>query len=288
MYSKLPSSLKESSKEIAKQENMSRISKKFAEMKQESRAGFVAYITAGDPDLETTGELVPALEEKGVDIIELGVPFSDPLADGPEIQKASQRALRHRVSLEDVLALVSRLRAVTQIPIVLFTYFNPVHRYGLSKLVDRAAAVGVDGGLVLDLPPEEAGEYKSLMDARNLDTIFLIAPTSRKDRIALITSKTRGFVYYVSRTGVTGERQDLSESIQKMVEEIRSHTDEPIAVGFGVSTPDQAGQLAGYADAVVVGSAIVRRIGEHEGDPELVPKVCDFVETLVRPLRGES
>ena len=288
MYNKLQSSSMELNKEIKKQEHMSRISRKFAELKEENRTGFVAYITAGDPDLETTGKLVPALEEKGVDIIELGVPFSDPLADGPEIQRASQRALRHQVSLGDVLDLVEKLRNETELPIVLFTYFNPVHRYGLEKLVDRAAEVGVDGVLVLDLPPEEAGVYKSLMDDRDLDTIFLIAPTSRKDRVALITAQTRGFVYYVSRTGVTGERQDLAESIQQKVEEIRSHTDQPIAVGFGVSTPDQAGQLAGYADAVVVGSAIVRRIGEHEGDPELVSKVCDFVETLVRPLKGES
>jgi tryptophan synthase alpha chain len=267
---------------------MSRIASKFTELKDGCRTGFIAYVTAGDPDLDTTEQLVPALEEAGVDIIELGVPFSDPLADGPEIQKASQRALRHRVSLGDVLDLVERLRTKTEIPVVLFTYFNPVHNYGLEKLVDRASEVGVDGILVLDLPPEEAGEYKSSMDAKQLDTIFLIAPTSRKDRIALITSQTTGFVYYVSRVGVTGEREDLAASIQDMVREIRVHTDQPVAVGFGVSTPEQAGKLAGYADAVVVGSAIVRRIGEHEGDPELVSKVCAFVETLTRPLKGES
>ncbi len=265
---------------------MSRISDKFSVLKQNGQTGFIAYVTAGDPDLDTTRALVPELERRGVDIVELGVPFSDPLADGPEIQRASQRALRHDVSLADVLDLVSDLRGETGIPIVLFTYYNPIHRYGLERLVDRAVEVGVDGILALDLPPEEAGDYKRLMDARGLDTIFLIAPTSRDDRIRLISSCTTGFVYCISRTGVTGERERLSDAIGSVVARIRNHTSHPIAVGFGVSNPEHTREVAGYADAVVVGSAIVRRIGESEGDPDLVSHVGEFVETLARPLKG--
>jgi tryptophan synthase alpha chain len=266
---------------------MSRISDAFAGLKQRGQTGFVAYITAGDPDLETTRALVLELERCGVDILELGVPFSDPLADGPEIQRAYQRALRHGISLADVLDLVSDLRKETRIPIVLFTYYNPVHRYGLERLVDRAAEVDIDGILALDLPPEEAGDYKRLMDARGLDTIFLIAPTSRDDRIRLISSCTTGFVYYISRTGVTGERERLADTVRPMVEKIRSHTFKPVAVGFGVSSPEHTAEIAGYADAVVVGSAIVRRIGEKEGDTDLVSHVGDFVKNLVRPLKEE-
>lgn len=266
---------------------MSRISDVFARLKQRGQTGFVAYITAGDPDLETTRALVLELERCGVDIVELGVPFSDPLADGPEIQMASQRALRHGVSLADVLDLVNDLRKETRIPIVLFTYYNPVHRYGLERLVDRAVEVDIDGILALDLPPEEAGDYKRLMDEKGLDTIFLIAPTSRDDRIRLIASCTTGFVYCISRTGVTGERERLSDAVRSMVAKIRSHTTHPIAVGFGISKPEHAKEIAGYADAVVVGSAIVRRIGEKEGDTDLVSHVGDFVKGLVRPLKGE-
>ena len=239
---------------------MTRIGKRFELLKEAGRTGFVAYITAGDPNLATTRRLVPELERRGVDVLELGVPFSDPLADGPEIQRASQRALRHRVSIGDVLNLVQDLRRETEIPIVLFTYFNPMHRFGLARLVDRAAETGVDGILALDLPPEEAADYKRLMAERGLDTVFLIAPTSREDRIRRIASYTSGFVYYVSRTGVTGERQRMEETLGARVAAIRRHTSLPVAVGFGISTPQQSGEVAGYADAIVVGSAIVRRI----------------------------
>ncbi len=267
---------------------MTRIGKRFALLKKMRRTGFVAYITAGDPDLATTRKLAPELERRGVDILELGVPFSDPLADGPEIQRASQRALRRRVSIGDVLDLVSDLRRETEIPIVLFTYFNPMHRFGLERLVDRAADAGVDGILALDLPPEEAAEYKRLMGERGVDTVFLIAPTSREDRIRRIVSYTSGFVYYVSRTGVTGERDSLEETLGARVATIRRHTSLPVAVGFGISTPEQSREVAGYADAVVVGSAIVRRIAERQTDPDLVPHIGAFVEELVQPLKGAS
>ena len=264
---------------------MGRIADTFDRLREQGWAGFIPYNTAGDPDLSTTEALVVELERRGSDVIELGVPFSDPIADGPVNQASAQRALRHRVSLSDILQMVGRLREKTEVPIVLFTYYNPVHRYGLERFVSRAADVGVDGVLALDLPPEESGDYVPLMRNRGLDTIYLIAPNSPEARIRLISSCATGFVYYVSRTGVTGEREQLSDTIGPMVERIREYTRNPVAVGFGVSRPDQAAEIAGYADAVVVGSAIVRRIQEAEGDPNLVSQIGDFVETLARPLR---
>ena len=264
---------------------MGRIADTFDRLREHGWTGFIPYITAGDPDLSTTEALVVELERRGSDLIELGVPFSDPIADGPVNQASAQRALRHRVSLSDILQMVGRLREKTEVPIVLFTYYNPVHRYGLERFVSRAADVGVDGVLALDLPPEEAGDYVALMRNRGLDTIFLIAPNSPDARIRLISSCTTGFVYYVSRTGVTGEREQLSDTIGPTVERIRKYTRNPVAVGFGISRPDQAAEIAGYADAVVVGSAIVRRIEEAEGDPNLISRIGDFVETLARPLR---
>ncbi len=264
---------------------MTRITKRFGDLKMRGQKGFVVYITAGDPDLKKTHQLVLELDKQGVDILELGVPFSDPLADGPVIQEASQRALKAGATLEGVLSLVQALRQETEIPIVLFTYYNPIHRYGVERFVNRAADVGVDGVLMLDLPPEEGHEYKSLMDERGIDTIFLVTPTTRDARMGLLASKSTGFVYYVSRTGVTGERDTLSDTIQSKVLAIRKHTDVPIAVGFGISQPEQVLAVAKYADAVVVGSAIVRRIGQHGHDADLVAKVGDFVGALVKPLR---
>ncbi len=227
------------------------------------------------------------LEQRGVDIVELGVPFSDPMADGTINQASAQRALLHNVSLLDVLAMAERLRARTDLPIVLFTYYNPVHHMGLEAFADRAADAGVDGVLALDLPPEEAGDYKRLLNRGGLDTIFLVAPTSREHRIRLISSVSTGFVYCVSRTGVTGEREGLSDRVRPLVESVRCHTTEPIAVGFGVSQPDQVSEIAAYADAVVVGSAIVRKIGEEaEKGGNLISNVGQFVETLVGPSKG--
>ena len=227
------------------------------------------------------------LEQRGVDIVELGVPFSDPMADGPVNQASAQRALLHDVSLSDVVAMVERLRARTEVPIVLFTYYNPVHHMGLETFVERAAAAGVDGVLALDLPPEEAGDYKCLMDEQGLDSIFLVTPTSKVHRIRSISSVSTGFVYCVSRTGVTGARERLSDRVRPMVERVRHCTTKPVAVGFGVSRPDQVSEVAAYADAVVVGSAIVRRIEEQAvKDGNLVSNVGRFVETLIQASKG--
>ena len=218
--------------------------------------------------------------------MELGVPFSDPLADGPVIQEASQRALKKGASLGRVLEAVAGLRQKTDIPIVLFTYFNPVHNHGLERFAHDVQAVGADGVLVLDLPPEEGAGYKRLMDARGLDTIFLLTPTSRDARIRLISEWATGFIYYVSRTGVTGERESLEGSIGAMVGRIRGHTDKPVAVGFGISNPSQTREVGRHADAVVVGSAIVRQIGALANEANLVERIGEFVETLIEPLRG--
>jgi tryptophan synthase alpha chain len=264
---------------------MTRIGQRFETLKNEGRKGFVAYITAGDPSLALTHQLVLELDRQGVDVLELGVPFSDPLADGPVIQEASQRALAAGASLEGVLSMVADLRAETEIPIVLFTYYNPIHRYGVERFVKRAAEVGVDGVLMLDLPPEEGREYKEIMDAHGIDTIFLMTPTTRDDRMKLIASHTRGFVYYGSRNGVTGERDSLADEIHTKVSAIEQHTELPIAVGFGISQPEHVSEVASYSDAVVVGSAIVRRIGEYGQDADLVSKVGAFVGSLIGPLK---
>jgi len=264
---------------------MTRIGKRFDDLKKNGRKGFVAYITAGDPNFEKTHQLVLELERQGVDVLELGVPFSDPLADGPVIQEASQRALKAGATLDGVLNLVANLRKETEIPIVLFTYFNPIHRMGIERFVKRSKEVGVDGVLMLDLPPEEGGEYKQAMDASGLDTVFLVTPTTRDKRIALLTELTTGFVYYVSRTGVTGEREHVADALQEQIDRIRAVTDKPIAVGFGIAQPDQVAEVAAIADAAVVGSAIVRRIGEYGTDVDLVSKVGSFVGALTAPLK---
>lgn len=264
---------------------MTRIGKRFEELKLAGRKGFVAYITAGDPSLAKTHELIVELDRQGVDVLELGVPFSDPLADGPVIQEASQRALTGGATLDGVLNLVADVRKECEIPIVLFTYYNPIHRMGISQFVTRAKEVGVDGVLMLDLPPEEGVEYKQAMDENGLDTIFLVTPTTRDKRMALLASKSTGFVYYVSRTGVTGEREHLADTMQEQVDRIRVHTDLPIAVGFGISQPHMVADVAEYADAVVVGSAIVRRVGEFGQDDDFVSKVGAFVGSLTEPLK---
>jgi tryptophan synthase alpha chain len=260
---------------------MNRIDACFARLKSENRAGFVAYLTAGDPSLDATVELVLALERAGTDIVELGVPFSDPLADGATIQAAAGRALAAGATVAGVLEAVRRIRERSEIPLVLFTYLNPIYTYGLEKFYADAAAAGADGVLLLDLPPDEAAQGAEFHPSTHgLRAIRLIAPTTPPDRMELLAKAAEGFIYYVSREGVTGEQATLSDTIGVQVAEIRRHTTLPIAVGFGISTPEQTAQVATQGDAAVVGSAIVRRIGEHGAEPDLIARI----EAFVRPL----
>lgn len=260
---------------------MNRIDARFRALAAEGKPAFIPYLTAGDPTLDVTERLVLELERAGVDVIELGVPFSDPVADGVVNQEAAQRALKHGVTLHDIVQRVKKLRRSTEIPIVLFTYFNPVLAYGLESFANDLRDAEVDGVLCVDLPPEEAAEYKRLLDAAGIATVFLIAPTSTPERIALIAGYCTGFVYYVSRTGVTGEREDLEENVKGMVAEIKRYTDKPVAVGFGISKPEHAAEIARFADGVVVGSAIVRMIGQLGDAPDMPDRVKAFVKSLV-------
>ncbi len=237
-----------------------RIQQLFDRTRQERRAAFIAYLTAGDPTPEQTPGIVAALERGGVDLIELGVPFSDPIADGPVIQRGAARALKAGTTVHVVLDIARKIRAASQIPLLLFTYMNPVLRYGLDALARDAKAAGIDGCLLTDLSVEEAAPYMAAMRAAELDTVFLAAPTSTERRLKLVAEYSTGFVYLVSRTGVTGERADLSDSLAPLIEKMRGVTKLPVAAGFGISTPDQAGAVAKMADGVVVGSAIVRQI----------------------------
>ena len=257
-----------------------RIDQKFADLRAAGRPGFIAYITAGDPSLAATEQLVPALEAAGVDIIELGVPFSDPLADGVVNQMAAQRALEAGATIAKLFESILRIRTKSEVPLVLFTYLNPLYVHGFAKFHEEAAAAGVDGILILDLPPEEVAANKELTDLHQMKSIRLIAPTTPPARMERIAKAADGFIYYVSREGVTGEQVKLSDSIATQVAEIKKHTDLPIAVGFGISTPEQAAEVGRNADAVVVGSAIVRRIAEHGNDAGLAEKVADYVKPM--------
>jgi tryptophan synthase alpha chain len=234
----------------------------FGRLKGEGRAALIAYITAGDPTPEQTPALVAALERGGVDLIELGVPFSDPIADGPVIQRGADRALKAGTTVKKVLEIARKIRETSSIPLLLFTYLNPVLRYGLDKLARDAKTVGIDGCLLTDLSVEEAGPYVAAMRGAGLDTVFLAAPTSTHTRLKLVAEYSTGFVYLVSRTGVTGERAALSESLGGLIDQVRSVTKLPLAAGFGISTPAQAAQVAQMADGVVVGSALVRLVEE--------------------------
>jgi tryptophan synthase alpha chain len=242
---------------------MSRISERMASASRAQRKTFVAFITAGDPSLDRTVEVGLAFDDAGVDVLELGVPFSDPLADGPVIQRASDRALRAGTRLRDVLEAVRRIRARCDLPLLLFSYFNPLLRYGLDALARDAVAAGVDGILVTDLPPEEAAPWIQCARATGLDTVFLAAPTSPDERLRRVAEASRGFVYAVSRTGVTGERDAISAEAAPLVRRIKALTDEPVVLGFGLSTPEQVKAAAEVADGVVVGSALVRFLEEH-------------------------
>ena len=244
-----------------------RIATRLAQCKAEGRPAFVAFLTAGDPSLERTLSAALELEKAGVDVLELGVPFSDPLADGPVIQRSSERALSRGVTLARVLELVREIRKASQLPLVLFSYLNPLLQRGLERVAREAAQAGVDGVLVTDLPPEEGEAWISAARAAEIDTIFLASPTSPDERLRKVAEASRGFVYAISRTGVTGERQALSDDARPLVARLRALTRVPVALGFGISTPEQVKQAAAAADAVVVGSALVRFLEEHpQGD----------------------
>lgn len=243
------------------------------------RPGLVAYVTCGDPDLPTTKDVVLAAANAGADVIELGVPFSDPVADGPVIQAASQRALEQGTRLDDVLQLAREVRAQSDVGLIVFSYLNPIVRFGVSRFAAAAQDAGIDGALITDLPVEETGEYLRCMRERNLATVFLAAPTSPAERLKKIAEASTGFVYAVSRTGVTGTRNQLSEDAGGLVRRIRKHTKLPVAVGFGVSTPEQFAEVGKFADAAVVGSAIVKTI-ESAGRERAAEAVADFVKGL--------
>jgi tryptophan synthase alpha chain len=260
--------------------NPSRISRRFAELRRTGEMGLVAYLTAGDPSLAATEKFVLALAEAGADVIELGVPFSDPVADGPVIQRASERALLAGTTLAGVLSLVKSLREKTEVPLVLFSYFNPVLQMGLEKFGDAAKAAGVDGVLITDLTPEEGGEYRAAISSRGLDTIFLAAPTSTDARLAIIAKATSGFLYLISRTGVTGTKDQLADELPALARRVRRVTELPIAIGFGISLPGHVSVLGGLADAAVVGSALVEEIERAESVEAAVVALAARVKLL--------
>lgn len=265
---------------------MNRIVEKFSALKAAGQKGLVVYIGAGDPHLEATRQLALAFDQAGVAVLELGVPFSDPLADGLVNQLAAQRGLESGTTPVKVLETVAAIRRDSQIPIVLYIYFNLIHKVGLQKFIRDAAAAGVDGLLVLDLPPEESENYEALMKAAALCNIYLIAPTTPEARMEIIAKRATGFIYYVSREGVTGMQSKVADTIGAMTAKIRAHTKLPIAIGFGVSTPEQARTVAGFGEGVVVGSAIVNQIAEHGKSPDLVARVGAFVAALAAAVRG--
>jgi len=246
-----------------------RIEQLFSGLKSQKRAAFVAYVTAGDPAPERTPAIVAALERGGVDLIELGVPFSDPIADGPVIQAGAERALKAGTTLAKVLEIARAIRKTSEIPLLLFTYLNPAMRYGFERLGRDAKAAGIDGCLLTDLSVEEAEPYVASMRAAGLDTVFLAAPTSTPERLKLVAQYSTGFIYLVSRTGVTGERTQLSGALEPLVASMRAVTSLPLAAGFGISTSEQAGTVARIADGVVVGSALVRMIGQNASDAQI-------------------
>lgn len=261
---------------------MSRISETFSKLKRAGGRGLIPFITAGDPNLEVTYLLILELAQAGAAIIELGVPFSDPIADGPVIQRASERALiSGYTDVAEVLALVRRVRLKTDVPIILFSYFNPLLQYGLQRLAQDAHEAQVDGILVTDLIPEEAAEFSGLTEWRGLDLIFLVAPTSTDARLRLIAERAGGFIYAVSRAGVTGAQAAVSDEAEKLVARVRAVSDLPVAVGFGISNASQVQEVWRYADAAVVGSALVAEIEREAGAPDLVARIGEFARGLM-------
>ena len=265
---------------------MNRIVERFARLKREGKKAFIVYIGAGDPHLEATRQLGLSFDNVGVDILELGVPFSDPLADGLVNQLAAQRGLESGTTPPKVLEAVAAIRRDSQIPVVLYIYFNLIHRVGLERFINDAARAGVDGLLVLDLPPEEAGDYEALMRKAGLCHIYLVAPTTPGKRMEKIVKRGAGFIYYVSREGVTGMQNKIAANLAQQVAKIRAHTELPVAVGFGISNPEQGKLVASVADGVVVGSAVVNQVAQHGQSAELVSKVGEFVKSLATAVKS--
>ena len=265
---------------------MSKLDRTFAKLRQSGEKALIAYVMAGDPSLQVTGQLVVELEQAGADIIELGVPFSDPIADGPVIQRAAERALRSGTSLRTILSMITGLREKTQVPLVLMAYYNSVHAFGPERFCHEAVQAGVDGLILPDMPPDEAGPLRGPAAAAGLPLIFLLAPTSTTERRAFVARQSQGFVYYVSLTGITGAKLVNLADVGKNVEKIRKVTHVPVAVGFGVATPEDAAKVAAIADGVIVGSAIVKQIAEHRQKPEMVKRVAEFVRSLKTAMRA--
>jgi len=259
---------------------MNRIDEKFLQLRKEGKKAFIPFITCGDPDPFVSEKIVLTLEKAGADIIELGVPFSDPVADGPTIQASSQRALKEKIGLKKVIQMVREIRMKSKIPLVLLTYFNPIYQMGLEKFVQEARKAGVDGVIIPDLPPEEAGRLKALADKVELDLIFLVAPTSINERIKTISQLSRGFIYVVSVTGTTGARKEIPHRIKNVILQIRGYTDKPICLGFGISTPEQVKMIKGWVDGIIVGSALVKVIERNIKNKCLLEEVENFVITL--------
>jgi tryptophan synthase alpha chain len=260
---------------------MSRIREKFRELKRSGRGGFMPFITVGDPDLAISERLLIQLAKAGADIIELGVPFSDPVADGEVIQRASERALRNGVTVHDALRCARNVRRHIDVPLVLFSYFNPLLQFGQERFAVAASRAGIDGVLVTDLIPEEAESWTENLLQHQLDPILLVAPTTSNERLARIAQHARGFIYAVSRAGVTGEREQLTRDAEALVKRVRSVSDLPVAVGFGISSPEQVRAVWRFADAAVVGSAIVKQIEKLGDSPDLVKHVGEFARSLV-------
>jgi tryptophan synthase alpha chain len=262
------------------QVTMTRIDKKFQDLKASGKKAFIPFITAGDPDLKTSADLILALDLAGADVIEVGVPFSDPIADGPVIQRATERALASHTTLRDILQLGVQVRKTSEVPMLIMSYYNPLLHYGLEKLAQDAAASGFDGILASDLTVEESGPFLEAMKRSGLNTVFLVAPTSSPERIRRIAETSTGFLYAVSRTGVTGERQELSTELRGFLKTLRSYTQVPIAVGFGISRPEHLQAVWQEADGAVVGSALVREIEEHSAGGDVANRVAVFTRWL--------
>ena len=259
---------------------MGRIEDAFTTLKREGKKGFIPFITAGDPDLATTEQLLITLANSGATLIELGVPFSDPMADGPVIQRASERALKNKFGLQEILDTTSRVRKLIDTQIILFSYYNPLLQFGLKRIAEAAKDAGLDGVLVTDLTPEESGEFEAELRGSGLDMIFLVAPTSTDERLQLVAQHASGFIYAVSRAGVTGARSTISAEAEKLVTRMRRFTELPIAVGFGISNADQVRDVQRYADAVVVGSAIVAEMERLSDSPDIVQRIAEFLKRL--------